>query len=129
VPPSYGLLLLVLVKLMLPPGLALPTGVAYWVPANSGASSEPGRESTLMTVQEIASELDAGENQVGGWRSTEHKAITWSVLLMCMWGMGVVGLGCMLVRRSIRALRIVRETMDPSPALGGLFEECLARTH
>jgi beta-lactamase regulating signal transducer with metallopeptidase domain len=123
----YGLLLLVLVKLMLPPGLALPTGLAYWVPWPSSASSEPGQASTFVTVQEIASELDAGENQVGGWQATDRKPITWSALLMCMWGMGVVGLGCMLVRRSIRARRIVRETMDPSPALGGLFEECLAR--
>jgi beta-lactamase regulating signal transducer with metallopeptidase domain len=124
----YGLLLLVLVKLMLPPGLTLPTGPAYWLHVPGGASSEPGQGATIVTVREIASGLEAVENQVGWVGATEREPITWSAALMCVWGLGVIGLGCVLVRRSIRAGRIVRESVDPSPALRRLFDDCRAWT-
>ena len=54
----YGLLLLVLVKLVLPPGLALPTGAAYWLPAPSDAGPDPAGQRTMaVTLRQVEGSL------------------------------------------------------------------------
>jgi beta-lactamase regulating signal transducer with metallopeptidase domain len=101
----YGLWLLVLVKLLLPPSLALPTGIGYWiqvakleqptpVPATAPAvMTAPGRE--VLTVPSLA--------PVPAPRPTLRR----EGVFAAFWASGVAVLLCVLLLRSWRLTKQV----------------------
>jgi beta-lactamase regulating signal transducer with metallopeptidase domain len=101
----YGLWLLVLVKLLLPPSLALPTGIGYWIQVTKPEQptlapitapvvmTAPGPE--VLTVPSLA--------PVPAPKPTLRRA----GLFVAFWASGVAVLFCVLLVRSWRLTKLV----------------------
>jgi len=122
----YGLLLLVLAKLVLPPGWASPSALAYWLRPASELRANPAGGVARVTVREVEATL-AQRDQADSPGVASSPGLTWPALFTGLWGMGALTLLGVLLRRSIKVRRIVAESVEaPSglqrlhPGHGGL---------
>ncbi len=130
----YCVWLLVLVKLILPPMLSLPTGIGYWVgdhiPAAPGVSN--------MAFDAVALEFVGPFGEMPHIRPSEnidgddpaiarlHSALTpltWQAVVFLLWLAGVLAFLAVLVQR-IRFVRgLVMASSPASDELTGLLEQ------
>ena len=124
----YGLLLLVLVKLVLPPGLASPTALAYWLRAPSDVGlPEPQRRVVAATVQEVEATLDTTGSEVGLDTAATRSVLSLPAVLMGVWGWVALALFGVLGRRSLEIRRIVASSAESSRELEQLLAQCRER--
>jgi beta-lactamase regulating signal transducer with metallopeptidase domain/Tol biopolymer transport system component len=139
----YCVWLLVLVKLVLPPTLALPTGIGYWlrarVPATSPVPGRPAetigfetprqhRPEPLPPSNERAPSLPPAQaaEPVGPVTpaASSLTPVTWQAIVLLFWLAGVLAFAILLMQR----LRFVRGLVAASTVAGGdlpdLLEQC-----
>ncbi len=139
----YSVWLLVLVKLVLPPTLSLPTGIGYWVgnhvPAASAVSQrvfhpvggEPWEGSPPMAAQDSGTMAPTRPattvvEPVAPVTPpvTNLTPLTWQAVLCLLWVAGVLAFGALLGQR----VRFVRGLVAASTPAGGempdLLDQC-----
>ena len=131
----YCVWLLVLVKLILPPMLSLPTGIGYWVgdhlPAAPGASN--------MAFDAVALEYAGPSGEMPHVRSDENIAgddpamarlhsaltpLTWQAVLFILWLAGVLAFLAVLVQRIRFVKGLVAASCPAGDELLSLLEQC-----
>jgi beta-lactamase regulating signal transducer with metallopeptidase domain len=130
----YAMWLLVLVKLVLPPSLALPTGITYWLgnylPAAPTVSlppvpvvsvAPPGYIEPLGDM--IPASAGAAEMAVAG---REIIALQWPGLVLLGWVAGVLLLLALVLRRIASVRRSLRLSHPARRQMVALLEECRA---
>jgi len=135
----YGIWLLVLVKLVLPPSLALPTGVNYWLgrylPATSSSpvvspvpfpfvmptvsAAPPGYVQDIPAVAARTTRTAVPGGEIVPLRRPG--------LVLLGWGSGVVMLLIIVLRRIAVVRRSLHRSVRAAPWMIDLLEEC--RTH
>ena len=136
----YCVWLLVLVKLVLPPTLSLPTGIGYWVGnrlSTAPVVSEP--LSILGEYEPLKPHRYAGPEPSGGIAEAQPSArvpemgtpilpvawrwtpVTWQAVALLLWLAGVLAFFVLLAQR----LRFVRELVAASTPAGGDLLELL----
>ena len=135
----YCLWMLVLVKLVLPPMLSLPTGIGYWCPnylstaspvseqlsspvraspAETPASSHPVPPAEIPQAQ--PSELFSQEAPFATATAVSNRpSVSWRAVVFLGWVAGVLIISVLLIRR----VRVVKELMSQSrPAKDQLLD-------
>ena len=118
----YAIWMLVPLKLLLPPGLALPTSVAYWIiPAQaiapvSDRSSPPPRTAGEAPTQNVRSAPVAPQPST--------PPLSPSALLFLIWVTGTVCLAGWIVRGHFASRRLVRASSPAPPELVELLDAC-----
>ncbi|MFH1718179.1 MAG: M56 family metallopeptidase [Planctomycetota bacterium] len=128
----YCLWLLVLVKLILPPTLSLPTGIGYWAadrlpvvssqqfdvaePVVMGASAEMPHAKSSESIVEHA--------PLAATANTPLTSLTWQAVLFILWFVGVLAFLAVLLQRLkfVRGL-VARSSLAPNDLLG-VLEQC-----
>lgn len=131
----YCIWLLVLVKLILPPMLSLPTGIGYWVgdrlpaaiPISDRAFDVAGleRASPSGEIPHAQPARDLPENDSSIMLADSALTpLTWQAILFILWLMGVFAFLVVLVQR-VRFVRGLIAVSSPAEKeLLGLLEEC-----
>ena len=133
----YGMWLLVLVKLVLPPSLALPTGITYWLgnylptmPAASMVSPPPAPALSpvlpayVEPLQDMAV-LPAGAAEIAV-AAREIVALQEPGLILLGWAAGVLLLVALVLRRVVSVRRSLRRSYSAPRHMLELLEECRA---
>ncbi|MBP7053095.1 MAG: M56 family metallopeptidase [Phycisphaerae bacterium] len=128
----YAMWLLVLVKLVLPPSLALPTGVNYWLgrylPTVS-AMGEPAARDVLATPLGWV-ELPVGSHTMSAisTKAAENPrpSLEWAGLALFIWSVGALLLLALVVRRILSARRSLARSHPGDSERTALLEECRA---
>ena len=117
----YALWLLVLLKLLLPPSLALPTGLGYWLGTSHPTASTlpPPRAVSVITVSGMVPVRPASSLLA----PTPPKLSRPSELLL-VWLAGSAILLGFLVRRSWQAARLLRQAQPATEELQSLLDNC-----
>ena len=102
----YGLWILVLVKLVLPPSFAAPTGVAYWLPKNKAVQAHP-----ITAPQVMVRYAGVPSNQAPFPPSTlpTHPKLRFAGALLLAWATVALCLTAWLLRRSRFVVRSSRQ--------------------
>ena len=131
----YCVWLLVLVKLILPPMLSLPTGIGYWVgghlPAAPGVSNmafdsvalEHARPSSEMP-QVRHDENIAGDDPAMAQADSALTPLTWQAVVFLLWHAGVLAFLAVLVQRIRFVKGLVAASCPAGDELTGLLEQC-----
>jgi beta-lactamase regulating signal transducer with metallopeptidase domain/ankyrin repeat protein len=131
----YCLWLLVLVKLVLPPVLSLPTGIGYWVgdhiPAAAVVSNgtfdtvalEHARPSGEMPHVRPFENV-AGEDTTMVSTDTGLTSLTWQAIVFLLWIAGVMAFLAVLVQRIMFVRGLVAAGCPAGDGLTGLLEQC-----
>ena len=117
----YALWLLVLLKLLLPPSLALPTGLGYWLSTSHPPTSTPPppRAMTVITVSGTVPVLPASS-----WVAPTQPKLSRQGELLLVWLAGSAILLGFLVRRSWQAARLIRQADAANEELQSLLDRC-----
>jgi beta-lactamase regulating signal transducer with metallopeptidase domain/Tol biopolymer transport system component len=139
----YCVWLLVLVKLVLPPTLSLPSGIGYWV-GNRVPAASPVSERVSKTIgyEPARQHRSAGSEPSGGIPQVQPPSnmtgtdasvtptalsltpIAWQAVVFLLWLVGVLAFALLLVQR----LRFVKGLVAASAPAGGeqlgLLEQC-----
>ncbi|MFC1603640.1 ankyrin repeat domain-containing protein [Planctomycetota bacterium] len=131
----YCVWLLVLVKLILPPMLSLPTGIGYWVgdhlPAVPGASNmafdavapeHTGPSGEMPYVR--PSENIAGDDPAMASADSILTPLTWQAVVFILWLAGVLAFLAVLVQRIRFVKGLVAVSCPAGDELTGLLEQC-----
>jgi len=139
----YCVWLLVLVKLVLPPTLSLPSGIGYWVPNRLPAASPvTDRVSDVIEYEATKQRPYVGPESAGGIPPARPSSdlpvtdapaapaalgwasVTWQAVVLLLWLVGVLAFTALLAQR----LRFVRGLVAASTPAGnglvGLLEQC-----
>ena len=131
----YCVWLLVLVKLILPPTLSLPTGIGYWfgdhLPAASSISDRAfdmarlERASPSGEMPQVRPARDLPDNDSSIMLAASALTpLTWQAVLFVLWIVGVLAFLTLLVQR-VRFVRWLVATSNPAKEeLLGLLEQC-----
>jgi beta-lactamase regulating signal transducer with metallopeptidase domain len=130
----YALWLLVLVKLMLPPSLALPTGIAYWLggyrlaaPVVSEAPVSAPSEALggyAEPVREIVALPPVVMQTMGPTVTRSHAAsLQWSGLMLLAWIAGVLLLLALVLWRLVFVRRLLSRSRPAGGRMAALLEE------
>jgi Tol biopolymer transport system component/beta-lactamase regulating signal transducer with metallopeptidase domain len=131
----YCLWLLVLVKLVLPPMLSLPTGIGYWlgdhIPAATNVSSgtfdtvalEHARPSGEMPHVRPSENVD-GENTTMASTDKGLTSLTWQAVVFLLWLAGVMAFLAVLVQRIMFVRGLVAAGCPAGDELTDLLEQC-----
>ncbi len=126
----HALLLLVLVKLVLPPSLALPTGVGYWLPAErSQAAPTTLAAAVLLGDAPPVSRTVPVKAGLGGapplpGPPPARAVVLWPGALFLAWMTGVACLSVCLWRRLRWARRLASEASASPAAAEEVAESC-----
>ena len=149
----YSLLSLVLVKLVLPPSLALPTGVGYWV----SPAPRPGRMTAMPAPQYVPPALPLAPRVVGAADQLPMPSdaarpalapeapgmarapgagaspapmappsvrLSWPRTCLLLWLAGVAALGIHVVRRSRVVSRLTLQAEDAPAEMQDVLNSC-----
>ena len=131
----YCVWLLVLVKLILPPSLSLPTGVGYWagdhLPSALNVSSRPfdtpGLERAGASGERLhggpSDDLTEGDPLVAA-TNARLTALTWKAILFILWLVGVLAFLALLVQRARFVRALIAASMPAKEVHVELLEEC-----
>jgi len=139
----YALLLLVLVKLVLPPSLAFPTGLGYWLwPEPTRQTSSARVTSVTLAAGPSRGALDAkafpsGVAAVPTNEARPRSALGWPAVLLLGWLAGLAALTACWIRRTCQVARLTvkasfisprkTEAQAAPPALLDLLQSCCAQ--
>lgn len=123
----HALLLLILVKLVLPPSLALPTAPSYWL-AGAAAGADPAPSSGAWTAStgEVEKPGPVGTPGPAGTRTGAGTAVpvSWAAWLALAWAAGAAGLGWHWLRRRGEWAAVMARTVPAPEALQRLTDAC-----
>ncbi|MCX6903341.1 MAG: M48 family metalloprotease, partial [Verrucomicrobia bacterium] len=117
----YALLMLVLVKLVLPPSLAFPTGLGYWLwPEPPRQTSNPRVTSVTLAAGQSRGALEAnafpsGVAAVPTNEARPRLALGWPAVLLLGWLAGLAALTACWVRRTCQVARLTTKANSISP--------------
>jgi bla regulator protein BlaR1 len=127
------------VKLMLPPSLALPTGIAYWLgrcwPAALAVPTvSEGPVSTLSLAmgryaepfQNMVAMPAAAVETTIARSHTVTVALQWPGLILLGWAVGVLLLLALVLWQIVSVRRSLSRSRPAGPRMIGLLEECCA---
>ncbi len=147
----YGLWMLVLVKLVLPPTLSVPTGVGYWVemptvssmndwdafdpvfslephsPAVEAASSQPLPHvvTPSQPVEPIPTEQISFEAAIASEpREVVTPSLTWQAWVLLAWLAGVLVISVLLLKRLNYVRRLVKQSHPVHEPCDAVIESC-----
>jgi len=131
----YCVWLLVLVKLILPPMLSLPTGIGYWVgdhipaafPASNRAFDVAGLERTSPSgeIPHIQPARDLPDNDsLIMLADSALTPLTWQAVLFILWLVGVFAFLVVLVQRVKFVRGLIALSSPAKKELLGLLEQC-----
>ena len=146
----YCVWMLVLVKLLLPPSLCLPTGIGYWcdldlgLPIDQVSPASSFRENPPISVPFLAdahkgypagpaagtseglASLSAPNLLDGSTQTTapEASALEWEGLILLAWLLGLVALSLFLWRRYRVVRNLLAESEVVQAPLADLLEQC-----
>lgn len=147
----YGLWLLLLVKLMLPPSLTSPVSIRtlvdeYWTmhPPIATTTKTPALGSVMLSAADsqsavaplpsVSPERDAvtlpvdgiGEGGISISMPLRMLPLHWQGSLLIWWALGVLALGGMLLQRGLLCLRLLGRAQPATGNLAELLGECCA---
>jgi Tol biopolymer transport system component/beta-lactamase regulating signal transducer with metallopeptidase domain len=131
----YWLWLLVLMKLVLPPMLSLPTGIGYWVGDHIPAAADVSNRTFDTVALERArpsggmphvrpSENVTSENTTMASGDTGLTSLTWQAVVFLLWLAGVLAFLAVLVQRIMFVGGLVAAGCPAGDELTGLLEQC-----
>ena len=131
----YCLWLLVLVKLVLPPTLSLPTGVGYWtadhLPAALSVSSRPfdapglGHMGIFLEEPHAAPSGDHTEEApLVAATDTPVTPLTWQAILFVIWLAGVLAFLALLIQRARFVRALIIASTPATAEFAGVLEQC-----
>lgn len=135
----YGLLLLVLVKLVLPVSFALPTGLGYWIrPAGFNLSEVPMKPATtpatlaaqrppLVFRPAAASPAVQGASEAAEISNLPAFPLTPAGATLLVWAIGVAVLLAILLRRGWMLAQVMAQSSAPTPQEEALLRECVGQ--
>src|SRR5207249_2286717 len=117
----YGLWMLVLIKLLLPPSLALPTGLAYWLPQKKTV-----RARTFAPSEVVIQYSNVKSDQMPALPALPppRPTLRSSGWLLLSWLTVTVGLMAWLARRSGRIANSTRQAIPAPDTPKQLLEAC-----
>lgn len=118
----HGLWLLVLVKLLLPPTVSLPTGLIAWWPRPTKpvvptASSATARVAIVSSVANTIPDLPTAS-------PSRPEPVHWSNWLLGAWAVGFCLLATRCLRQTRRLRSAIRRTESAPPSLVELLADC-----
>jgi ankyrin repeat protein len=137
----YGIWMLVLVKLVLPPSLTSPTGLGYWV-ADRLPEVAIEKVKELPASQPMDTVVVPSLPPVGGYesrRSTEKSAtglpaappeivhptaMNWQSIVLAVWLVGVIVLAVLLLQRLIFVKGLISQSDDVGDPLSDALSQC-----
>jgi beta-lactamase regulating signal transducer with metallopeptidase domain len=129
----YALWLLVLVKLVLPPSLALPTGATYWLgpylPSAPGVLEREVPPQLPVPAEPIGLESHIGAVPTATGATVASRSIAplqWPAMVLLVWIGGSVLLLALVLWRVATLRRSLRRSRPAPPHVVALLEECLA---
>ncbi len=138
----YWMWMLVFVKLLLPPTLALPTGVGYWLsleapaiaPAVEGSSpvltpSVPVPTSISLPPREpaeVVPALDVSPQTAAPIVATPEAgpALTWQAVALVVWLVGLLVFGLLLVQRAFFVIGLIAQSVPAEGDLLDVLDRC-----
>jgi ankyrin repeat protein/beta-lactamase regulating signal transducer with metallopeptidase domain len=129
----YCLWLLVLVKLILPPTLCLPTGIGYWtgdhLPATSGFSSGIFDAAMLEPASPAAEMPQVLSGDIAGQDALTSSVsvlipVTWQAVLFVLWLVGVIVFAALLIQRVRFVKRLVAAGTCAEQGLLDVLDRC-----
>jgi beta-lactamase regulating signal transducer with metallopeptidase domain len=148
----YWIWLLVLAKLILPPSLSSPTGVAYWVggrlptlsgpieplvgesstpslPADGAAvPSEPPGSDPRPSARYAPEEPPVARPDNTALHATpQAPLVTWQALVLLGWAVVVIVMAVLLAQRALFVHRLVAQSRAPGPEIVELLGPCARR--
>ncbi|HKS38939.1 MAG TPA: M56 family metallopeptidase, partial [Verrucomicrobiae bacterium] len=120
----YALWMLVLIKLVLPPSFAAPTGLAYWLPEKKAAQAKPA-----ITPQFVVrySDIQFDAAPVLPSLSPPPPRLQFAAWLLLSWLGITVGLLTLLARRSHLISTITRRAVPAPASPEQLLDDCRAQ--
>lgn len=130
----YGMWLLVLVKLVVPPTLALPTGVAYWLGPHWLTAPVATKSPVSVMSLSVAKYGGPLRDLVSIPVATVDTAVArspmvplhWPGLVLLGWGVGVLLLLALVAWRIMSMRRTLSRCRPAEPWMVALLEECRA---
>jgi len=131
----YCVWLLVLVKLILPPTLSLPTGIGYWASGHVPSSLNASGSFFDVPGLEFAGELPEGSH-AGPSKGTAEAGppitaaktplpdLTWKAILFILWVMGVFAFLALLVQRAVFVRGLIAASTPANAEFAGVLEQC-----
>jgi beta-lactamase regulating signal transducer with metallopeptidase domain len=129
----YGIWMLVFLKLLLPPGLSLPTGIGYWIGRYLPISMLvlPQVPETPVRPSAFPESVMTEVRAIGGLgvevAITPHARLTWQGGIFLLWGIGVLGFAGLVIRRAFFVRRLVAQGRPAPDDAPDLLEECRRR--
>jgi ankyrin repeat protein/beta-lactamase regulating signal transducer with metallopeptidase domain len=131
----YCVWLLVLVKLVLPPMLSLPTGIGYWVGDHIPAAFPTSvrafdvarleRASPSAEMPHVRPSRDIAENEPSIMLADSALTpLTWQAVLFVLWLVGVFAFLVVLVQRIKFVRGLIAASSPAKKELLGLLEQC-----
>ena len=140
----YGLWMLVMVKLVLPAGIAMPSSPLYWVKADNAVESRAVYEDAAEEVDVFTEPLFVSvdtlpEPEAAAVQGKEmvsdsakemsaakvfEKSINFEAMLMIVWLMAVLVMAGMLLQRYGFVMSLIRQGHDCDDRLKGILERC-----
>lgn len=129
----YGMWLLVLVKLVLPPSLAFPTGAGYWlvrhVPAAPAASAPP--VTTTSPALPALADLDLDIASIPDTMAVQSAPaavhvvrLQWPGLVLLGWAAGILALLALVLWQIALARRSLRQSRPAGGEMAAMLQEC-----
>lgn len=121
----YAVWMLVLVKLVLPPSLALPTSVAYWFPGETVGSQSAMASAAAPTTVSINPQAGVGSAvQVVSQRGAAAPALTGQAMVFMVWLAVMLGLAIGVVWRWRLVFGVLKHSTAAPDAVRQLVESC-----
>ncbi len=119
----YGLWLLLLLKLVLPPTLSSPTSAAYWLPAEKKtARPAPPVLATRVEFTDVTTPFNAKANVAPA--PPPRPTLRAPAVALLLWAGGVMALGLWLVRRAFFVAGLVRRAQAAPASLQTHLDDC-----
>ncbi|UCG59338.1 MAG: M56 family metallopeptidase [Phycisphaerales bacterium] len=144
----YGIWMLVLVKLVLPASLSLPTGLSYWfadavpnitvekmAPLDAPVTTEPTLtiHEADVPIESVTAPALLDESKPGSYTFDPAKAttsaipLTWRAIAFLIWLTVVMTMALFLVQRLLFIKRLIAEADKAGGPLDDALAECSAR--
>jgi beta-lactamase regulating signal transducer with metallopeptidase domain len=124
----YGVWMLVIVKLVLPPTLHIPTSAFYWLEpqvmtSRSQLSYVDEFEYDAYYAEESTSQGDRPQKVESAKQLPSMPAITWPVLMLYLWGMGIAVLLTLVIQRTLFVRSLLGQTQPAPDSMDALLKE------
>jgi beta-lactamase regulating signal transducer with metallopeptidase domain len=121
----YAVWMLVLVKLVLPPSLALPTGVAYWFPEETVGSDSALASAAAPTTVSINPQAGAvSAVQVVSQRGAAAPALTGQAMVFVVWLAVMLAMAMGVVWRWRLVFGVIKHSTAAPDSMRQLLESC-----